>query len=511
MRIAGSLALIVAGLALGAAAWATPDTPFVLHVAYRSDFDFIDPALAYYTHSWNAEYATCVKLVNVDDRGGIVPEAAPFPQISKDGRTYTFAIRSGFRFYPGGQPLTAADFAWSIRREVVPRMSSPATTYLQDIVGAKHLLAGRVGHPLGVHTRGAELTITLVQPASDFVARLTMPFFCAVRTGTLVDPDGAGAPLASAGPYYFAEWRRGGFGAVLRRNPYYHGPRPHRASEIDISVRRTFADQQSDVEHGKIDVGTPSDSATLANRYGVNRQRFWVEPEHVVWALWFHPESPVFKDNPDLRRAIGFALDRPALIRAWGPFAGRPTAQIIPPGVPGFAKPEPYPLDGPHLATAQALAEGNLRGGKAKLGVYFGSPLQPVAEELKRELATIGLDVEIDMITTVVCGPRACPPDDMYIGGWGVDDPDPYSAFPEYALDATGQRRLEMAEHAPASVRAQTFAQLDDDLLQRDPPIIPFAASNARIFLSARTRCFHWNPYYGVDLASLCTSATTGK
>ena len=36
-------------------------------------------------------------------------------------------------------------------------------------------------------------------------------------------------------------------------------------------------------------------------------------------------------------------------------------------------------------------------------------------------------------------------------------------------------------------------------------------APGGRVFLSARIRCFRWNRFYGVDLAALCTSATTGK
>ncbi len=61
-----------------------------LRVDQRQDFDFVDPALAYYSHSWQAEYATTCKLLNFPDKeakaGGsrIVPEvAASLPAVSK--------------------------------------------------------------------------------------------------------------------------------------------------------------------------------------------------------------------------------------------------------------------------------------------------------------------------------------------------------------------------------------------------------------------------------------------
>src|SRR5437762_1318647 len=37
-----------------------------------NDFDYTDPALAYLTTSWQAEYATCAMLVNYPDTGSPV-------------------------------------------------------------------------------------------------------------------------------------------------------------------------------------------------------------------------------------------------------------------------------------------------------------------------------------------------------------------------------------------------------------------------------------------------------
>src|SRR5712692_30736 len=501
MRIAGSLALMAAGLALGAAAWAQRPAPFVLRVA--DGIDHIDPAVTWY---WNAEYATCLKLVNVDDRGKLVPEAAAFPRISKDGRTYTFTVKRGFRFYPWGGPLTAAAFAWEIRRVISPRMSGGGGTYLQDLVGTPR-------------AKGMKLTLKLTQSAPDLLARLAMPLFCAVPDGTPIEPDGVGSPLPSAGPYYFAEWKRPNGDALLRRNPYYHGPRPHLPDEIVIRSTEyvTPKQQQATIEAGALDVGTPADPTDLAARYGVNRGRFRVEPLLAVRWLQFDPTSPVFRDN-QLRRAIGYALDRRALERAWGPFAGRPTARLIPPGVPGFAKPAPYPLDGPDLVTARTIAQGHLPDHAVTLGVSLSSAAQAVGEELKRELAAIGLDVEVHAIGF---GPPClvqCPRYDLYIGGWGIEYFDPRAAFEVFEtpgdfwpkLDPPWRGRLDSAEGMSGPSRSRAFARLDYDLMQTDPPAIPFMAVNARVFLSARVHCFKWNRFYGVDLAALCTSATTG-
>src|SRR5919199_6207269 len=39
-----------------------------LRIDTRSDYDFVDPALAYYSHSWNIEYASVCKLLNFPDK-----------------------------------------------------------------------------------------------------------------------------------------------------------------------------------------------------------------------------------------------------------------------------------------------------------------------------------------------------------------------------------------------------------------------------------------------------------
>jgi peptide/nickel transport system substrate-binding protein len=64
-----------------------------LRVDSRSDFDYVDPALAYFSHSWQMEYATQLKLMNFPDADGAAgtrlrPEAAAgFPIVSNGGRT----------------------------------------------------------------------------------------------------------------------------------------------------------------------------------------------------------------------------------------------------------------------------------------------------------------------------------------------------------------------------------------------------------------------------------------
>src|SRR5436309_10337966 len=66
-----------------------------------TDVDYIDPALAYGTNSWQILDAVCMKLLYYPDKpppvgSNLAPDAAVgLPLVSKDGKTYVFTIKSG--------------------------------------------------------------------------------------------------------------------------------------------------------------------------------------------------------------------------------------------------------------------------------------------------------------------------------------------------------------------------------------------------------------------------------
>ena len=79
--------------------------------------DTLDPALAYDTASGEIiqnVYDTLV-FYDGDKTDAFVPQLAESWDLSADGKTYTFKIRSGVKFHEG-QDLTASDVAYSFQR-----------------------------------------------------------------------------------------------------------------------------------------------------------------------------------------------------------------------------------------------------------------------------------------------------------------------------------------------------------------------------------------------------------
>ena len=319
-----------------------------VRVVARFPLDSLDPALAYGFGSWLIEYATCAGLFNYPDRPGLAriePEvAAALPARSADGKSYTFTIRPGFRFSPpSNAPVTAQTFKFAIERALSPRIpDGPARSFAGDIVGVQAYEAGSAKHISGISVRGNTLSIRLTRASPDIVSRLAQPLFCPVPLGTPVEPKGV-STVPSAGPYYVASYVPAQ-GAVLKRNPNYHGLRPHALDEIDYSVGIGPAQSVKEVEAGTADFWVndrPSFGllVRLAARYGpgspaarAGHQQYFVRSALGIENLSLNTSRPLFADA-DLRKAVNYALDRRAIAQVYGSSA-KPTDSVSPAGHP---------------------------------------------------------------------------------------------------------------------------------------------------------------------------------
>jgi len=553
-RLSLAIAMLAAGAGLlVAAAFAGPASSSpntargmqakggTLRVDLTSDFDFIDPALDYYSHGWQMQYTTACKLLNFPDKeasaGGtrITPEvASSLPAVSKDGKTYTFTLRNSYKF-ADGTPVTAANFAYAINRDLNPKMSSPATTFIEDIAGAKAVLDGKATTASGVKVIGAnKLRITLTKVAPDFLARITMPFYAAVKTNTPINPDGVAAPSkgTACGPYYVSEWTQKR-SATIARNTFYKGPRPHNVDQITYNIGIALAAERLRVENAETDVGgfPTAAAAELRDKYGVNKMHtgsspsFLVRHNAVFWYLNLNQDQPLFKNNDKLREAVNYAIDRPQMVRQHGALGGVRTDQILPVGFPGFKNWNLYPIKGSNYTKANSVAKGATRGGKCEFWTFNTSFGPTVAQVVQFNLGKIGLNCNITPLDRVVetdKGGVKGAQYDVLLNGWGQDYPDPYD-FINILLSGTSiqpannvnlsyfnspvwNKRMNAASHLSGQARYNAYANLDRDLMKGPAPVAPYINTNARVFVSKRVGCYVYSQVYGSILNSLCVS-----
>ena len=176
-----------------------------------TDFEYLDPALSYEAPGWQVLYMTNLMLLNYPDKPApegsrLVPDAASgFPRVSRDGRTYTFTIRSGLRF-SDGSAVTAAAFKRAFERAASQQQGSPAIAFMHDVVGADERNEGKAGAVSGVSAKGQVLTIRLKRANPTFLAEIAMPFFAAVKPSMAIDSHGhqrlpVGRPVPDRQPH----------------------------------------------------------------------------------------------------------------------------------------------------------------------------------------------------------------------------------------------------------------------------------------------------------------------
>jgi YVTN family beta-propeller protein len=529
----------------GGRAWVTVDSPAIpaavaaaggtLRLDSSTDVSSMDPALAYDGLSFQLLYATCAKLLNYPDKPGpagsqLVPEVAQaLPERSVDGRTYTFAIRPGFRFSPpSNEPVTAETFRYTIERTLNPRMRSPIASEFRDIVGVGAYRAGKTTHIAGVSAEGNNLTIRLTAPSPDLPTRIAETAFCAVPSDTPIDPHGVRV-IPSAGPYRVASYTPGQ-GLVLTRNLNYHGNRPHRLERIEVAVGIPDQRAGAQVQSGAADYaagGVPAAAATrLAARYGpaspaarAGHQQYFLNPLPQLDFFALNTHRPLFA-NVRLRQAVSYAIERAALARLgdeYVPLPEHPTDHYLPPGIPGYTNIHPYPPS-PDPAKARELAKGHTPA-TAILYTCDVSPCDQQAQIIKTDLAAIGIQIQVKAYPDQILYTKTVKPSepfDIATVGWIADYPDPdailnvlledATIIPKFK-DPTSQTRLAAAARLTGPERYLTYARLDADLARNAAPLVAFGNLSSDDFFSARIGCQTFGAY-GIDLAALSIRRT---
>lgn len=526
--IAAAVCVVVGALVAAGAGSSNHDSgDNTLQMAIPGDaFDTIDPALTSIAATTTIVRLTCASLMGAPDKpfpagSRIVPDlAAGFPKITNGGKAYTYTLRKNARFSTGA-PVTARDVQHTINRVLSPALKAYAAKYLSDIVGAKAVMAGKTKAAAGVTAHGNRLTIRLTKPLGDFNARVAIAA-CVVPTAVDADPEGVKPPVPTAAPYAITEYVPGDR-LVIERNRFYRGSRPHRVSGIVVDLSLDSATALDRVDRGSLDyawvpTGDYGVRATeLQRKYGINRLRFFAVPASFLRYFVLNTTSSLFKDNEPLRRAVNFAVDRKALLRARGPLAGFLTDQYLPPGLPGFQDAHIYPLGRPDLRRARQLARGATRSGKGVLYTPADTLGSTQAQIVKANLAKIGLDITIKKLPGSLYFQKLDTPGepfDIAWLGWLADLPDPsllneffagenspdpnFSRFDSMTYDA----RLDRASRLVGQERYRTYGRLDVDLARDAAPAIAYAYDNALTLVSKRVGCIVLNPY--LDLAAAC-------
>ena len=529
------------GVAMGdGAIWISVRGPEIAHVGgtltvtSSAPLDTIDPALAYYSESWNILSLTNDGLVGFKRVGGLdgaalVPDlATSIPRPVDGGKTYTFQLRSGIR-YSNGAEVQPEDFRRALER--VFRLESGGAYHYAAIEGADVCARrpDRCDLSRGVVPDDEANTVTfhLAEADPDFLFRLALPFAFAVPAGV---PDGVAehTPIPATGPYViegFDNARQ----LVLARNPEFVGwasaARPDgfpdrivwRFSVDDGEQVTETLRGGSDLMFRELPPGILTDLASS------HAGQVHFTPRGGVYFMTLDTVIPPFSDVR-VRRALNFAIDRTAIADLFAG-TGSSTCQILPPNFPGYVPYCPYTRSpngtwtAPDLDQARSLVEMSATEG-SKVTVWatpeyaFGIPVAvgryfvDLLDELGYR-ATLRVVHDSDRYFSVTLDPSRQA--QIAFSGWSADYPAesgfiiPVAScaaasssnvqFCDPGIDRRMERasRLQLTDLAAAH---RLWSSIEHDITDR-APWVPLVSRSWVNFVSERLENYQVNPEWG--------------
>jgi peptide/nickel transport system substrate-binding protein len=281
----------------------------------------LDPAETYDFFTWEVFYNVSDTLVTyVPGKTELKPALAEaMPEVSADGKEYTFKLRKGMKF-PDGTPVNSEAVKWSLER-VARLKGSPewlVTSFLDRVEIIDDLT----------------FKIILLEPVGFF------PYVLATTPWTPVSPKcysedkiDSDSTCGGHGPYKIKRWERD-VELELEANPDYYGDKPKWPSIIV----KFFADSTTmrlALEKGEIDVAwktlTPTDYEDLRKK-----PEFKVieGPGAYIRYICFNVTTPPF-DDKRVRQAIAYAIDRDAIAEKVFLGTHQPLYSMVPIGMMG--------------------------------------------------------------------------------------------------------------------------------------------------------------------------------
>jgi peptide/nickel transport system substrate-binding protein len=384
--IAGSAGVVLA-LAVATASWSaagpTPKKGGVLRVGRVADVVTFDPVFQTDNMSIWAKLLVFQLLVRPNAKGtGVVPDLADHWTTSKDGKTWTFHIRSGAKF-SDGSPVTSGDVKFTFDRVINSKGSWGASLFPKMTVSAPSAQT--------VVFKTKQAWAPFLDDISVHAAAIVpKKYFTKVGASTFGDK-----PIGS-GPFVVAQWLKGNK-VVLKRNPYFWDKTRPYLDEVDLLVLPDDNTRMLKLQSGEIDVGEDVPFNQIGKLKTQPGMGVLLQPLLRIDWIQFNEKSPKFK-SAKVRQAINVAVDKQAIVKSVLFGYGELPTSFLPKMHYADTANKPYPFD---TAKAKKLLSQSPypNGFTTTLTVVSGDTIgAQVATIVKAQLKQIGIDVQIQQL-----------------------------------------------------------------------------------------------------------------
>ncbi len=451
-----------------------------------------------------------------DARGKVIAGVAESWSSSTDGKVYTFKLRTTAR-WSNGDPVTAGDFVFSLRRIMDPETGAKYATVLYPIRNAQKINTKGDGsklEELGARAIDARtLEITLERPTPYFLELLTHQSGLPLHPANIqkhgkdfTRPEN----WVSNGAYVLKEWVPGSH-IALEKNPQFHDAanvsiasiRYYPCSDLAAAARRFEAGEV----HSTTDI--PADQAKrLKEKFGGQVK---ISPYLGTYYLAVNTTKAPLNDMR-VRQALSLMLDREFIAEQIWSGTMLPAYSFVPPGTGNYGEPA-------YLAEkTQSPIDREDRAKALLKDAGFGPGLKPLKIEIRYNttdnnratVVAIGnmwktLGVDMTYINTDGKTHFAYLRDggdfDVARAGWIADYSDPqnflfllesqntgfnYARYKNPEFDALMRTA---ADDLNLESRARTL-NAAEAMLMHDLPFIPLLYYSNRNLISAKLSCF---------------------
>jgi len=460
-----------------------------------TDVETFDPSLVVDTEGFLVAQSLFEGLINVPPQSGMPfqPGVAERWEISDDGLTYTFHLRSDAR-WSNGRMVTADDFVFAWRRKLDPATASTAVEPLYRLKNAKAFNEGTLTDPAEVGVRAVEprtLVVTLETPAPFFLNFLAMGHFLPVPEEVIREHGKAWTTpehLVGNGAFTLASWTPRET-LILKKSPTYWDAANVHLAGATLYISESHAQSMTRYQTGTTQWGRQAVITSDIPEYiKSGRPDFYIDPYLCYYAYIFRTDRPPF-DDVRVRRALNMAVDKQALVDHVSQGMQEPADGAIPPHLVrtlGYPKPQGDPFD--PARARDLLAEAGYPGGvgfpKATLLYNNFESHRLLAEAVQRNWKEhLGIDIALANMEwkSFLKQLRTGDFQIARFGSCGIEHPfsllaDYQSFYPENHTAWANKdydALLDRALRAPDRATEMRLYAEAEALLQREMPLLP--------------------------------------
>jgi oligopeptide transport system substrate-binding protein len=351
----------------------------VLHLGNGSEPQTIDPHVMSGWPEVNIGKALYEGLVTLNPfTMEMEPGVAERWDFSDDGKVMTFYLNPSAR-WSNGEPVTAEDFAWSLRRSLHPDMGNPLAYTLFAIVGAEAFSKGELEdtETLGVKALDPHtLQIRLENPDPYFLGTLgTYPAYPVHRAtveahGNFTDrftPWTRVGNFVGNGPFTLSQWKLNRSLVVSKSETYWDADRVALNAIEFHPIDNATAEEKmfrAGQLHYTSDVPINKIPAYQQMRDSPYRQAPWQGAYYLQFNVNRFPVNDL-----RVRKAMAMAIDRDKLVKTVLKGTELANSALIPAATPDYTSPDTMHYD-PEQARG-LLAEAGYPDGQGWPGLEY--------------------------------------------------------------------------------------------------------------------------------------------